>query len=110
MGKPVIVATLQEAWTCYHHCLEGSGEIVPAKHFRDELRAEDLDFEDAWVVLKTGNIYDSPEVDIRTGESKFRIEGHEPGGKWICIVFSFKAIARAFLITIFSVERKGRTI
>lgn len=60
------------------------------------------------VVLKTGVIYTPPEVDIRTGEWKFRIEGYEPEGKWVGIVFSFKAINRAFLITIFSVESRCR--
>lgn len=110
MGKPVIVATLQEALDLLHFCLEGNGEIIPSRHFREELRAENLVFEDAWVVLKTGHIYDPPEQDIRTGECKFRVEGLEPGGKWICIVFSFKAVAQAFLITIFSVEQKGRSL
>src|SRR6185437_6420307 len=103
MGKPTIT-TLQEALDLLHFCLEGGGEIVPGKHFRDELMAEHLDFEDAWSVLRAGQIFDPPEMDIRTGELKFRVEGHEPGGKWIAIVFSFKTIHRAFLITIFSVK------
>jgi hypothetical protein len=110
MGKPVIVSTVQEAQDLLHFCLEGGGEIISGKHFRDELMAEGLTFEDAWVVLKTGLIYDPPEPDIRTGEVKYRVEGYEPDGKWIAIVFSFKALTRAFLITIFSVKGKGRSI
>lgn len=110
MGKPVIVTTIQEAQDLLHFCLEGGGEIIPSRHFRDELLNETLSFEDAWVVLRTGRIYEPPEPDIRSGESKFRVEGYEPGGKWLAIVFSFKTIARAFLITIFSVAEKRRCV
>ena len=110
MRKPVIVATLQEAQDLLHFCLEGGGEIIPGRHFRDELVNEELSFEDAWIVLRTGRIYDAPETDIKTGELKFRVEGYEPGGKWLAIVFSFKTIARAFLITIFSVAEKRRCV
>ncbi len=106
MGK-VRLATLQEAVDLLHYCLD-EGEIVPGRHFRDELRKEGLTFEDAWVVLQCGQIYEPAEEDIKTGESKYRVEGHEPGGKWLAIVFSFKTIERAFLITVFSVESRRR--
>lgn len=88
-----------------HHCLE-DGEVVPGRHSREELAKEGVDFEDAWVVLRKGRIFDEPEQDIKTGEWKYRIEGHEPGGKWLAIVLSFKTIERAFLITVFSVEHR----
>jgi uncharacterized DUF497 family protein len=88
--------------------LQGGGEIVPSRHFRDELANENLDFEDAWNVLKTGIIYDPGEDDVRTGETKYRVEGHEPGGKYLVIAFSFKSVSRAFLITIFSIREKAR--
>ena len=55
-----------------------------------------------------GRIFDAPEPDIKTGEWKYRIEGHEPGGKWLAIVFSFKTVERAFLITVFSIAAKGK--
>lgn len=110
MEKRTIVNTIQEAQDLLRFCLQGGGEIVPGRHFRDELAAEGLTFEDAWVVLKTGIVCDPPEPDIKTGEWKFRVEGHEPGGKWIVIVFSFKTISRAFLITIFSVSAKARDV
>jgi len=110
MGKPVTVATIQEAQDLLHFCLEGGGEIIPGRHFRDELMQEELSFEDAWVVLRTGRIFEPPEIDIKTGESKFRVEGYEPGGKWLAIAFSFKTISRAFLITIFSVKEKRRCV
>jgi uncharacterized DUF497 family protein len=90
-----------------HHCLE-DGEIVPTKHFRDELCNECILFEDAWSVLRYGQIYEPAEEDTRSGEYKYRIQGYEPGGKWMVIVFSFKSLDRACLITIFSVRAKGK--
>jgi hypothetical protein len=110
MGKPVIVTTLQEAQDLLHFCLEGGGEIIPGRHFRDELANEELSFEDAWIVLRRGQILEPPEADIKTGDLKFRVEGYEPGGKCLVIVFSFKTIARAFLITIFSIKEKRRCV
>ena len=97
----------QEAVDLLHHCLE-DGEIVPGKHFREELAKEHLSFEDAWAVLKSGRIYDPPEADIKTGEWKYRVEGHEPGGEWLAVVLSFKEIDRAYLITVFSIQSRRK--
>lgn len=96
-----------EAVDLLHHCLE-DGEVVPGKHFKDELRKEGLQFEDAWGVLRSGNIYDPPEIDPKSGEWKYRVEGHEPGGKWMVIVISFKSLERVFLITVWSIETRGK--
>ncbi len=98
----------QEAEDLLRHCLEG-GEVIPGRHFREELAKEGAVFEDAWVVLRTGRIYDEPEPDIKTGEWKYRVEGYEPGGKWLVIAFSFKTLDRTFLITVFSVESRRKT-
>jgi hypothetical protein len=63
---------------------------------------------DALAVLKSGNIYDAPEPDIRTGEWKYRMEGYVPDGQWLAIVFCFKTRERAFLVTVFPVESRRR--
>jgi hypothetical protein len=91
-------------------CLGGEGSIIPGKHFRDELRKEDLEISDAWQVLRTGCVYNPPECDIRTGEYKYTVEGRAPDGTWLCIVFSFKCVNEAYLITVYSVEKKRMTI
>ncbi len=70
------------------------------------LEKEGLSIMDARVVLKAGRIYNPPEYYTGSGEWNYRIEGHEPGGKWLAIVFSFKSVDKAFLITVFSVESK----
>ena len=98
----------QEARDLLRHCLE-KGEVVPTKHFRDELAKESITFEDAWIVLRSGSIYDEPEQEIRTGDWKYRVQGYEPGGKWMAIVLTFRSTERAFLVTIFSIESRSRS-
>lgn len=83
------------------------GKIIPGKHFREELANEGLIFPDALRVMKTGQIYDEPEPDPKTGDWKYRVEGREVDGKWLAIVFCFKAVDTAFLITVFSVKVRG---
>ncbi len=98
----------QEALDLLHQCLE-EGEVVPTKHFRDELANESITFEDAWIVLRSGAIYDEPGQDIKTGDWKYRVEGYEPGEKWMAIVLTFKSTDRVFLVTIFSIESRSRS-
>jgi hypothetical protein len=85
-------------------CLGEDGEVVPGRHFLEELAKEDLTFPDALYVLRHGCVTEPADQDIRTREWKYTIEGREPDGQWIRVIFSFKAINRAFLITIFSVR------
>lgn len=105
----VAVHTASEAVDLLRYCLGDGGTVTPTKHFRDELAKEGLSFPDAWYVLKTGTIYNPAEPDIKTGEWKYQIEGHAPDGKWLQIVFCFRAVDSAVLITVFSVEEKRRT-
>ncbi len=96
-----------EAEDLLRHCLE-SGDVIPGYHFRNELQKEAVTMLDAWAVLKTGKVYNPPEFHSGCQEWNYRIEGHEPGGKWLAIVFSFKSVDRTFLVTVFSVESKRR--
>jgi hypothetical protein len=84
------------------------GKIIPGKHFREELAAEGLILPDALRVLKTGQIYQEPECDLKTGDWKYRVEGSEVDGKYLAIVFCFKATDTVFLISVFSVEVRGK--
>jgi hypothetical protein len=104
MIDPLII---QEAQDLLRHCLE-SGQVIPGRHFRDELIKEAVSMVDAWAVLKSGRIYNPPEFHLGSQEWNYRMEGHEPGGKWLAIVFSFKAVDTTFLITVFSVESRKK--
>lgn len=88
--------------------LGADGQVRPSRHFLLELKNEDLTLVDAWHVLRTGTIFSQPEHDVASGEWKYRIEGNEPDGKRMAIVFCFKQIDYALLITIFSIERRSR--
>ena len=104
----VAVLSLQEALDLLHYCLEEQGDVRPSRHFRQELVNEALEFVDVWHVMgKTGRMFNPPEHDVKTGEWKYTIEGHEPGGRWLVIVFTFKSVDQAFLITVWTVEAKG---
>ena len=52
------------------------GNIIPGRHFRDELEKEGLNLQDAVRVLKTGNIFLEPESDTKTGDWKIPHRGH----------------------------------
>ena len=81
-------------------CL-AEGNVIPGKHFLEELANEGLTLPDAWQVLRTGCIFKPPELDIRSGEWKYTIEGYAPGATKLGIVFSFKEIDTTYLITVF---------
>ena len=96
-----------EAQDLLRICLD-RGRVIAGRHFRDELAHENVEMTDAWTVLKQGRIYNEPEFHTGSQEWNYRIEGNEPGGKWLAIIFSFKAENTAFLVTVFSVEARSR--
>src|SRR5437879_9370925 len=93
-----------EALDLLHFCLSEGGSVRRGPHFTKALADEGLTLPDAWQVLRSGCIYEAPDLDIKTREWKYKVEGHTPDGIWLVIVFCFKEIDRAFLITVFSVE------
>lgn len=92
----------QEARDLLRHCLD-EGRIWPSRHFFDELANEKLDLEDAIAVLRAGQVLEGPDQDPKTLEWKWKVEGREPGGKWIVIVVVFKTVDLAKLITVFEI-------
>lgn len=104
----VAALKLGDALDLLHFCLSEEGKVEWGRHFTKELEDEEVGFPDAWFVLRRGRIYDAPEPDIKTGEWKYKVEGHTPDGTWLAIVFCFKEVDRAFLITVFSVESRRR--
>ena len=97
----------EEAGTILRHCLE-EGEVIPGSHFRQELAAEGLGIEDAYGVLRHGRIYDEPEFAIKHGNWRYKVEGHEPDGQWLCIVFAIEEVDSVFLITVNSVNHRRK--
>jgi hypothetical protein len=97
-----------EAAALLRRCLSKDGTVRWGPHFAKALVDEGLTFTDAWQVLRHGRIYAAPEPDIKTGDWKYKVEGHTPDGIWLAIVFCFKEIDRTFLVTAFSVKARRR--
>jgi hypothetical protein len=96
-----------EAVDLVRHCLD-EGLVQWGPHFVKALADEQLVMIDVTNVLRLGTIYEEPEQDIRTGDWKYRVEGHEPDGKWLCIAITFREEENVFLITVFSVESRRK--
>lgn len=90
-------------------CLE-HGNIIQSRHFREELGAEGLCFEDAWHVMRSGTITEPGEQDPKTGEWTYKVEGYETGEKYLVIVFTFKQVDTALLVTVYSLESRRRIV
>lgn len=82
------------------------GHEVLTKHFRDELRAEGLAAADAFYVLQHGCVFNEPEFNARYQEWNYRMEGTEPDGKSVAIIFGFTKDETGLLITIFSIRSR----
>lgn len=85
-------------------CLE-DGEIILTKHFRDKLEFLGVSMVEARYILQHGVIWNEPEFDLRHRQWNYRIEGTEPDGQHLAVVFAFVEESSSLLITIFSVER-----
>jgi hypothetical protein len=92
-----------EAGRLIRACLE-RGDIILTKHFREELRAEDLTVADAFHVLQHGNVFNEPEFNPRYQDWNYRMEGAEPDGKFMAIVFAFTDDEMGLLVTIFRIK------
>ena len=85
-------------------CLD-DGEVIPTKHFRDKLEELSLSMVEAMYVLRRGLILNEAEFDLRRQHWNYRIEGTEPDGEHLAIVFAFIEDTSGLLITIFSIEK-----
>ena len=99
----------QEAENLIKHCLQLPNAVRETRHFLEELANEKLSMLDARYVIRHGHVLNEPEFHVGKQEWNYRIEGHEPDGKWLAIVFSFKAKDDAVLITVFSIKSRERT-
>ena len=100
LDGPKALAMLRE-------CLR-DGSVKQSWHFKQQLANETIIFTDVEFVLKSGAICDAPEQEIKSGEWKYRVEGPCADRQWIAVIFCFKRIDEALLITVFSVDKFRR--
>jgi hypothetical protein len=103
MAREAVRRSKSESVKLIRQCLE-QGRLIITKHFREELANEHLSILDAHYVLQHGNVFNEPEFDAKHREWSYRIEGTAPDGKYVGIVFAFKADELGTLITIFSIR------
>ncbi len=82
-------------------CLD-DGILHRTNHFDKERENEKVMLGDCTFVLENGYIFEDPVWDDEHHEWKYRIDGYEPDGKWLNIIFSFTEKDSAKLITVFS--------
>ena len=87
-----------------NRCLEEDSVLITG-HCRRALADDSLTTQDALKVIQAGAIYDAPELDIRSGRWKYRIEGNCPAGVWLAVVFCFDGDTLLVLITAFAIAR-----
>lgn len=104
----IAAVSINVAQDMLRDCLGSGASVIPGRHFLAELKNEGLTLPAALHVLRSGCIFNPPEHDVRKGHWKYSVEGHEPDGKWLVIVFCFKQVNEAYLITVFSVQAKSR--
>ena len=66
-----------------------------------ELLNDRLTRGDALMVCRSGSIKDEPELDMKTGNWKYRIEGLTVNAERLAIIFTFVHYTKAVLITVF---------
>jgi hypothetical protein len=85
--------------------VQSRGEVIPTKHFREKLEMLGVSMVEALYVLGHGLILNEPEFDVRHQQWNYRIEGTEPDGEHLAIVFTFVEEVSGVLITIFLIEK-----
>ena len=78
--------------------------MIYSRHFREELANDGLPTEDVLGVCRAGAINMPPEMDIRTGQWKYRIEGLTAASARVAVVFTFRP-QLVVLITVFKRNR-----
>ena len=68
-----------DAKTLLGRCLE-EGEVIPSRHFREELKNEGLELDDASSVLKSGQIYCEPNLTLRPENGNTVLRAGKPEG------------------------------
>ena len=91
-----------DATKAIRDCVE-TGRVRLTRHFRDELMMEELTVGAALHVIQHGYVFKEPEYDVKFGQWRYRMEGTEPDGKYVGIVFAFEETKDGVLITIFSI-------
>ncbi|MBD3400332.1 MAG: hypothetical protein GF399_08370 [Candidatus Coatesbacteria bacterium] len=97
-----------EAETELQLCLDNG--LIPTSHFRKELKKEQRTMGSIRYVLINGSITKKAVWDTKRENWKYRIEGLEPDGKWLVIIFCFSEENEVILITVYSEKNPNKQV
>ncbi|HZX35693.1 MAG TPA: DUF4258 domain-containing protein [Thermodesulfobacteriota bacterium] len=82
--------------------ISGKYSIGYTEHFKQELKNDRLDINDAHYILENGLIVDEPELDQKHGEWRYRVKGRAIDSKAATVlVITFPSRTSIKCITIF---------
>jgi hypothetical protein len=102
---PVGYLSTTDALELARRSLTSEGAIRITQHARERLEERDFDLHDVRKVLKSGQIYAPPELDVKHGNWKYRIEGQSIDNRELILVICFTPDPGARVITVFPDER-----
>jgi hypothetical protein len=80
-------------------CLQ-TGIVEYHPHFEKRCRERGVDPQDAQYVLRTGVIYDAPELDVRFQDWRYKVEGRPPDGEKLKVIITFLERDEVLVITV----------
>lgn len=67
-----------------------NGEVVITAHFKQRMALRKVSMQDVIYVLKTGAIFDEPELDLKINQWKYKVEGKTIDGALLAIVVALE--------------------
>jgi len=89
----------QDALNLLRHCLE-DGIVQYHAHFYQRCLERKVDPMGAQHVLRKGMIYDEPEFEVRFQQWRYKVEGKDPDGTVLKVVFAFLAKDEVLVLTV----------
>lgn len=77
------------------------GNIIPTKHFKNQIKKRNISMQDVILVVKNGTIKRKAEKDLITSSWKYRVEGQSIDGEDTAIIISIEDEETSTLVTAF---------
>ncbi|MBI5886546.1 MAG: DUF4258 domain-containing protein [Deltaproteobacteria bacterium] len=68
-----------------------NGGVATTAHFRQRMEQRKVSMQDVIYLLKTGSIFDEPELDMKVNQWKYKVEGKTIDGASLAIVVALEA-------------------
>jgi hypothetical protein len=89
----------QDALNLLRHCFE-EGIVQYHPHFHQRCVDRKVDPMGAQHVLRKGTIFDEPEFEVRFQQWRYKVEGKDPDGGVLKVVFTFLSSDQVLILTV----------